>query len=540
MRIRTVLSLASALVLLIGCSGGSGGGGFSSRKSEGKVGVFRYPLPTTPTSLDPAQVQDGDTIDIVQQVFEGLVMWNDKSEVVPNIAEKIDISTDKTTYTFHLKKGVKFTNGREVKAADFKWCWERVTSPKYTSATAATYMSDIVGVDERLGYKGNGEAPGLDSVVVKDDYTLDVKIKKPAPYFLGKMTYACFYVYAKEALTDPLKDMGKVEQMVGTGPFKFEAIVPEQAVNLVANKDYHGGAPMLERIERPIVKDATSRLNKYKAGELDLCPLERQDIDALKKDPTFSKDLKYFDRPSMYYLGMNCEVVPALKDRRVRQAIAMGIDRDKIVNEILGGVNRRADSIIPPGILGFREKTAVLPFDVAKAKALLAEAGFPDGKGFPELDFSYRDGRPDVENVAIALQQQLKQNLGINLHPKKIEWGAYLKVHNSKKMEIFHMRWAADYLDPENFLSTLLASYGNENKINYKNDQYDALCHEGDTTFDEKKRAEVYGKAEDIVLQDAPFVPIYFQKDAELISSRVSGMRESAFGHLPHTTTAVK
>lgn len=535
MRVGSFLAIGLLALSIIGCSGGSGGG-FSNRKVEGKAGVFRYPLPTTPTSLDPAQVQDGDTIDVVQQVFEGLVKWGEDNSVLPNLAEKWDLSEDKTTYTFHIKKGVKFSNGRELKAEDFKWCFERVCNPKYTSATAASYLSDIVGVNDRLRDK----AAEISGIKVKDDYTLEMKIDKPRPYFLGKLTYACAFVYAKEALPDPLKDMSNAEQMVGTGAFKFEKIVPEQIVTLVANKDYHGGAPKLERIERPIIKDAQSRLNKYKTGEIDMIALERQDLSAIIKDPVLSKDLKYFDRPSMYYLGMNCETVPALKDRRVRQAIAMALDRDKIVKDILGGINRRADSIIPPGVKFFREKTNMLPFDVAKAKAQLAEAGFPEGKGFPELEFCYRDGRPDVEIVAQALQQQLKQNLGINLKPRKVEWGAYLKEHNSKKMPIFHMRWAADYLDPENFLSILLASYGNENKINYKNDAYDALCREADTSFDDAKRAELYAKAEDMVLQDAPFVPIYFQKDAELLSSKVQGMRESAFGHLPHTTVSIQ
>lgn len=541
MRIGSFFVLGAVALMIIGCGDkGSGGGGFSDRKVDGKAGVFRYPLPTTPTSLDPAKVQDGDTIDIVQQVFEGLMKWDETNKSVPNLAEKVDLADDKTTYTFHIKKGVKFTNGREMKADDVLWCWERVTHPKYTSATAATYMSDIVGVNERLNTKMLDNPPALTGVKVVDEYTLEVKIDKPRPYFLDKLTYACSYVYAKEALPDPMKDMSKAEEMVGTGPFKFDKIVPEQTVNLAANKDYHGGAPMLSAIERPIIKDAQSRLNKYKTGEVDLCALERQDLKSITEDPQFSKDLKYFDRPSMYYLGMNCGTVPALKDRRVRQAIGMALDRDKIVKDVLGGINRRADSIVPPGVKYFREKTNMLVFDIAKAKALLAEAGFPEGKGFPELDFCYRDGRPDVEIVAQALAQQLKQNLGITLKPKKIEWAAYLKEHNSKKMSIFHMRWAADYLDPENFLSQLLASYGNENKINYVNAEYDKLCREADTIFDEAKRAELYAKAEDIVLQDAPFIPIYFQKDAELVSSRVSGIRESAFGHLPHTTTAIK
>ncbi len=537
MRINSLVFIGVIGLTIVGCSGGNkSGGGFSDRTTAGKSGVFRYALPTTPTSLDPAKVQDGDTIDIIQQEFEGLVKWGEDNRVQPNLAEKWDVSPDGTTYTFHLKKDVKFSNGRVMTADDFKWCMERSCDPQFNSPTAGTYMADIVGVLDRLA----GKATEVSGIKVIDANTLEIKIDKTRPYFLDKLTYPCSFVYAKEALSDPKQDMAKPADMVGTGPFTMKEFVPDSIVILAANKGYHGGEPKLESIERPVIKDSQTRLNKYKTGELDMITLELQDLKAIKADPKLSPDIQLFERPAMYYLGMNCDVVPALKDRRVRQALGMALDRDKIVTGVLGGINRRADAILPPSVKYLREKTNALPFDVTKAKALLAEAGFPDGKGFPELEFNYRDGRPDVEIVAQAIQQQLKQNLGINLKPQKIEWGAYLAKHNSKKMQIFHMRWAADYLDPENFLSTLLASYGNENKVNYKNDAYDALCREADMTMDEKKRQELYAKAEDIVLQDAPFVPIYYQQDVELISKKVSGIRHSAFGHLPHTTTAVK
>lgn len=535
MRIVKCSLLLAVLLTAFGCSGG-GKGGFSDRKSSAKSGVLRYPLPTNPTSLDPAKVQDGDTIDVVQQVFEGLVKWGENNKVQPNLAQSWTISEDGKVYTFKLKKGVKFSNGRQMKAEDFKWSIERACNPQYTSPTAGTYLADIVGVKERLA----GKADEVSGVKVVDDETITITIDKPRPYFLGKLTYSCAYVLAKEALADPLKDVSKPAEMIGTGPFIFEKIVPEQLVVLKANKEYHSGSPKLDYIERPVIKDAQSRLNKYKAGELDIIQLERQDIPAIEKDDKLKAEMKLFDRPSMYYVGLNTNEVPALKDRRVRQAIAMAIDRDQIVKTILGGLNRKADSILPPNIIGFREKTAALPFDVERAKALLSEAGFPGGKGFPEIEFNYRDGRPDIEIVAQAVQQQLQQNLGITLKPRKMEWAAYLSKHNSKKMPAFHMRWAADYLDPENFLSTLLASYGNENKVNYANPQYDALCSEADGILDEARRLKLYAEAEDIVLQDAPFVPIYYQKDVELISSRVSGLRESAFGHLPHLTTSTR
>ena len=337
-----------------------------------------------------------------------------------------------------------------------------------------------------------------------------------------------------------MAEISKFDEMVGTGPFKITEYVPDGRVVLEANAAYHGGAPKLARIERPIVKDGQTRLNLYKQGQVEMISLERQDLEAINRDEKLKSESKKFDRPSMFYVGLNCDLLPELKNVKVRRAIAMAIDRDKIVTEILGGVNQRADSILPPSVLHYRAKAKVLPFDVTAAKSLLTEAGFPDGKGFPEMTMAYRDGRPDVEIVVQAVQQQLKQNLGINIKPKKIEWGAYLAAHNQKKtLQCFHMRWGADYLDPENFLSTLLATYGNENKVNYSNPAYDALCREADGILDENRRAKLYAEAEDMVLQDAPFIPIYFQRDVELISPKLSGLRESAFGHLPHTTTSV-
>jgi oligopeptide transport system substrate-binding protein len=535
MRFLTCISLTALLLTLLACSGGNKGG-FSARSSEKQSGVLKYPLPTNPTSLDPAKVQDGDTIDVVQQVFEGLVKWGENNAVVPNLAQEWKISEDGTLYTFFLKKGVKFSNGRALKAEDFKWSIERACNPKYTSPTAGTYLADIIGVKERLA----GKAEEVVGIKVVDDSTLTIKIDKPRPYFLGKLTYACAYAVAKEGLKDPLSDMVAPEEMIGTGPFKMEKIVPESIVVLAANRDYHSGAPELDKIERPVIKDAQSRLNKYKAGDVDMIQLERSDLPSIQADSKLKNDLKFFDRPSMFYVGLNVNAEPVLKNVKVRQAIAYAIDRDKIVAEILGGINKKANSILPPNIIGYRDGAPAFPYDVAKAKALLAEAGYADGKGFPEIEFNYRDGRPDIEIVAQAVQQQLKQNLGITFSPRKMEWASYLTKHNSRKMAAFHMRWAADYLDPENFLSTLLASYGNENKVNFNNAEYDALCREADGILDEKKRLELYQKAENIVLSEAPFIPLYYQKDIELISGRVSGLRESAFGHLPHTATSVK
>jgi ABC-type transport system substrate-binding protein len=525
-----VLLLAVAFGV-VGC----GSGNFSKRSSEGQSNILRYPIPEF-TKLDPAMVQDGDSIDVIQQVYEGLVKWGEDSKVQPNLAEKWEVSPDGRTYTFHLRKGITFSNGREVTADDFKFSFERAADPKLASPTTETYLKAIVGIPEKL----DGKATSVDGVKVVDPQTLTITIDKPRPYFIDDLTYPAAWVVCKEAL-DGNGEITDVKQMVGTGPFLAQEFVPMVKIRLVANKKYWNGAPSLEGIDRPIVKDAATRLNMYRNGEVDLTRIERQDLSGIQGDDKIKNDVKFFDRPSLYYVGLNCTSYPPFRDRRVRQAFAMAIDADDIVKTTLGGVNRVARSILPPSVLGFREKTNYIPFNVAKARQLLAEAGYPGGKGMPTLVLTHRDGQPDVKLVAERVVTMVRQNLGVEATTSMLPWSTYLDVHTKKQLDFFHMRWGADYLDPENFLSTLLASYGNENKINYKNPEYDALCAKGDSFVGpEAERLALYAKAEDIVLQDAPFIPIYFERAAELISPRVKGLRESVFGHLPHTTTRLE
>jgi ABC-type oligopeptide transport system substrate-binding subunit len=328
--------------------------------------------------------------------------------------------------------------------------------------------------------------------------------------------------------------------MGGTGPYRAKQYVPEQLVVLEAFKDYHRGAPAVATIERPVIKDAATRLNKYKGGELDLVMLERQDVLALQQDAEFKDHLKFFDRPSLWYIGLNQLVYPQFKDARVRRAFALAIDRKLIVEDILDNINKEANGILPPGVVGQRPEAKALPYNVPQAQKLLADAGFPGGKGFPELELTFREQRPDIRIVAEAVAGQLQKSLGLKITLHTMEWRAYLEKHQANRMGFFHMRWAADYLDPENFLSVLLASYGPEMHVGYNNPAFDALTRQGDTELDNDKRLALYAQAEDMVVQDCPFIPIYFQRDAELIRPRVKGLRESLFGHLPHTTVKLE
>lgn len=525
MRLSSLLIL-SAAVLFVGC----GQGGFSERAQAGKENILRYPIVTNPTSLDPGVVQDGDTLDLIQQIYEGLVTWSEDNEPVGAIAESWEVSEDGRVYTFKIREGVKFHTGRTVTAHDVKWSIERNSNPRLASQTAEAYMSDIVGVVDKV----SGTANEVSGVQVVDDMHVQITLVKPTPYFLGKLTYLVSGVMDKDVT--PEGEISSIDQIAGTGPFRIVSYEPEQLIVLERFDDYHGGAPIIEGIERPVIKDPVTRLNKYRTGELDIVMLERQDIDGIRSNSELAGHLQYFSRPSIWYVSLNSEAFEPFQDRRVRQAIAKAIDKDKIVNELLGGVNQVANSIVPPGVPGFREQTAALEFDPQAARDLLAQAGYPNGNGFPALNLTFREARPDIKIAAEAVAAMLKQNLNIDIRLQTMEWRAFLDRFNSGEHEFVHMRWMADYLDPQNFLSHMLATYGPENKIGYANPEFDRLCRLADSMLDMDERIPLYAQAEDLALQDAAMIPIYFQRDVELHRPHVQGLRLSAFGHLPHTT----
>lgn len=523
-------SLAVASLLVVA---GCGKGSFSKSANEGKQNVFRYSIVQKPSTLDPAKVQDGNTIDLIQQVFEGLVAWSEQNVPVGNLAEKWEISADGTVYTFHIKKGVKFDSGRELKAEDFKYSMERACDPALKSPVAGSYLDDIVGVKDVIA----GKAQEISGIKAVDDYTLEIKIDKPRAYFLGKLTYPTSFVVDKDVAKKGTEITSVEAMKAGTGPYIPESYEAEQVFVLTANKAYHGGVPKIDKIERPVIVDAASRIAKFRSGEVDLIQLPRQDIPGVESDEKLKAQLKFYNRPAIWYVSFNTQLVPVLKDPRVRRALGMAINRKRIVDEIMGGFNQMANCILPPGVDGARENLPGIPFDVEGAKKLLKEAGV-EGK-IPAFDMYFRSEEADYRIVAEAVQAELKQNLGLTVNLKPMQSAAYLDRYNKKTLPTYHMRWAADYLDPQNFISLFFTTTGAENKFNYSNPKVDELCAQADVEQNHDKRMALYAQAEDIVLNETVWIPIFFQKDAELVSPRIQGMRESAFGHLPHTTVSM-
>jgi oligopeptide transport system substrate-binding protein len=507
-------------------------GGFSKRSQEARTGSFTYALNVSPTTLDPGMVQDIDTADLLNGVYEGLVGYDTENRIVGLVAERWEVSEDGRTYTFHIRPNAKFHNGRAVTAEDVKWSLERNLAKAFNSPTAINYLSDIVGAKEL----NEGKATEASGIKVVDPQTVTITIDQPRPYFLGKLTYACAYILPKEVGGTQIDGVAK---SIGTGPFRLAEYRPDQAVTLEAFVDYYGGAAKIGKINRPIVQDAATRLNKYRAGDLDMLTIQRQEIPAIQADAKLKAELTYQPRPSVFYVGLSQLAYPPFKDVRVRQAIAYAVDRKRITQELLGGVPE-ARGLIAHNVIGYREDFAGTKYDPARSKRLLAEAGFPGGKGLPPLRIVYKAQTPDSQVIAEAIATSLRQATGWRVQPTALEWTSMLQARNKRQLEAYILSWYGDYLDPQNFLSFLFHSESPQNRDGYRNPEFDQLTEQADSEVDEKRRMELYQQAEDLLIQDAARIPIYYGRDAILKSPRVSGLRYNLFGNLPHTTVTVE
>ncbi len=525
---------------LPGCTTGKQGARVSAQNT------LRYPLPSPPTTLDPALVEDGTTIDLLQNIFEGLVILDEKSRTVPGIAERWEVSPDGTKYTFYLRKGVKFHNGREVHAADFVYSLDRACDPATNSQTVFSYLGDIVGVKERR----NGTASAVKGIEAPDDYTLQITIDSPKSYWIDKMTYPTGYVVCREAIE---KSGGKVDasSVIGAGPFKIAApqdYSPQYQVLLTAFDDYHQGRPKLDHIERPVLLDPTTRLSKYEAGGLDLVEVSPSDIDHINSDPHLKPDLHLYPRAATWYLALNQDAPGSpFGDKRVRTAFNMAVDREEITRVALKNLMNPATGIVPPGMSGYQPHITLIPFDPQQARTLLAQAGYGTSKPFPTLALAFRNDYQWVADSAQVIAKQLSKNLGISVQLQPTDWGQLLQQLDSKALPFCLERWEADYLDPQDFLSVLLHTSRKvngqwdhpENNTGYSNAQFDSLCSKADVEPDMQKRFALYAQAEQIAISDGPWVPVFYQTNVELDAPRVQGIRDSLLGHLPYTTTTV-
>lgn len=533
-RVRS-LGLVLSLVLIAGCARQQ------RVVAPSSDNMLRLPMTASPTTFDPAVVQDGTTIDMLQNMFDGLVQWTPQNTLAPSLAEKWDVSPDGRTYTFHLRSGVKFQDGSPLTAQDVLYSFHRALDPKLQSPVALNYLGDIVGAKE----ENSGKATELTGVKVIDPQTISVTILKPKAYWIYTLTYPTAYVVSRAEADKAQGPNGQLADTdvlagAGSGPFRVTRYTKDSQVELAANPTYWQGAPKIAGQRRLIVKDANTRRSLYLSGQLDIVDEPKDALDADSKNSAVKDQVKFWKRASTFYIGLNQKAFPAFKDVRVRQALAYATDKNKIRSVVLHDNLDIAQDILPEGLPGYDPAFQGLPYDPAKAQQLLAQAGYPGGKGFPTIPIYYRESYPDLEATIDLIRQMWQKNLGVTVEGHVTEWLTLLNMEDHNTLPCYHIRWAADYLDPQDYYSVLLRTGAPENHTLYSNARFDALCDAADISQDKVKRAVLYRQAARIAADEVPMIPLYYQKDIELVKPYVQNIDDSLTGHLPYIHVTLK
>lgn len=523
-----VLALTLSSVLACSIGGTLGGQQASPTKGTGSPGqptavppapgakVLRLPGGEPPT-LDPALAGDATSAEYIVEMFSGLVGLNDKLEVVPDIAQKWEVSPDGKTYTFTLRQGVKFHSGKDVKAADFKYSLERACSPKTESTVADTYLGDIVGAADVL----SGKSTALSGVQVVDDYTLKITIDAPKAYFLAKLTFPTAFVVNQANVTSGGKTW--TDKLDGTGPFKLKQYNKGTSLIMARNDNFYGDKAGLDQVN--FVLAGGSSMTMYENGELEMTAVGLADIERVT-DPknALSADLVTVDHFDIMYVGLNTRVAP-FDDVKVRQAFAMSIDKVKLAEVVYKSTVVATDGILPPGMPGYTKDLKGLGYNVAKAKELLSQSKYASKMPDITLFVSGAGGTPS--RPVTALQEMWKQNLGVQVSVQQVEWATYLNDLKQHKFQMFGVTsgWIADYADPQDFLDILFHSKSFENHMSYASPDVDKLLEQARLEQDNARRLKLYQQAEQAIVNDAPVIPLHNSREYWLVKPNVKGVK---------------
>jgi len=473
-----------------------------------------------PKDLDPQIVTGVPEHHILLNLFEPLVNKDHKTlEPIPGVAESWKKSKDGKTYTFKLRKDAKWSNGDPVTAKDFVYSWTRLLTP----ATAAEYVQQghyfVRGKEFSAGEEKDASKLGFKAV---DDYTLEVKLVNPTPFFLGLLAHHSLFPVHKATIDKFGARWTRPENLVSNGAFKLSKWEMNKVITLVPNPFYWDKAKVVLTEANFFPVDKTDTEEKmFRAGELHVTnevPLEK--ITFWQAD----KSGQYNQGPYLgtYFYWVNVNKAPT-NNKLVRKALALGFDRDRIVKFVTRGGQMPGTIFTPPGAGGFQPKPQ-MPSDLSRlkeAKDLLKQAGYPDGKGLPPIEILYNT-HEGHKKIAEALQQMWKQNLGIDVKLFNQEWKVYLDSQRQHNFQLSRAGWIGDYNDPNTFLD-MFQTGSSLNHAGFANKAYDKLIADAAKEQNTQKRLAIFQKAEDILLEELPVLPIYIYTRVFLKNTSVQG-----------------
>lgn len=481
--------------------------------------------------LDPHLVTGSAEFRALTALFEGLTSVDPATlEPIPGVAQRWEISEDGRRYTFHLRDNARFSNGEPVTAGDFVFSWKRMLSP----ALAAEYAYMLHVIQNARAYN-EGTLTDFSQVGVKalDDRTLEVTLENPTPYFLSMQVNFMWFPLHRPTL----EKFGAEETRgtkwtqpgnhVGNGPFMLEEWYPNEHLRFVRNPHYWNAAEVKpDAVKLYPVSNEQTEERSFRAGELHMTysiPIHR--IEAYRKEQPEVLNLKPYLQT--YYYRFNT-TRPPFDDVRVRRAFGLAIDREAIARNVLKAGEQPAYHFTPPQIAGYNAMHRVSQ-DAAAARLLLAEAGYPEGKGFPAVTLLYNTAEYD-KTVSEALQRMWQQALGVQVQLLHQDYKTYLASMSSLDYDIARSTWAADFVDPINFLECFLSGQGN-NRTGYNNPEYDALIHAAYAEADAAKREAHLQEAERMLLEDAPVTPLCITTLKFLLSPQLKGVKPNPIAY---------
>jgi oligopeptide transport system substrate-binding protein len=541
-RLRSLMLLWVCLCVLI-CSSSVLAEPQGKLEPEAKFGgIYRRALANNPATLDPAFVSDIYSRTVVTQISKGLVQFDTHLNPIPAIAEFWEASRDGRIWTFTLRQGVQFHHGREVTAQDFVYSFTRLLSPKVLGPVT-DFLRRVQGAEEFL----QGKATSVQGLKAIDRYTIQIALKQPFAPSLTVLGLANAAVVPQEEV----ERLGEhfAQAPVGAGPFKLVRWEPGKEVVLEANVHYYEGRPFLDTIVFKIGETFEQTFAQFLAGELDEAIIPSGKTTEVHNHPHYQQ-YQLLRRPTLglLYIGFNTQVKP-FDDKRVRQAFNYAVDKEAIVREITQMGSLPANGVLPPGMPGYDPDLQGYPYDPAKAKQLLAIAGYPEGKGFPIVQL-WTVSKAESTKAELAAYQKYLADLGIKLDIRFVdEWTRYTAMLGRGELQMFRYAWYADFPDPDSFFFPLLHSAGQPNNLLYRNPRLDQLLEKAREETDYAERVKLYREAERIIMEDAPWITQHNHIFEYLYQPYVHGVEVSLLGDrwipmnkiwLKHTTEPIK
>ena len=503
----TLFLLLAGSFLLSGC------GASETRVERGnREGILHVGNGAEPQNLDPQTITGIPESKIVSTLFEGLVELDPETlRPAPAAAARWEVSEDGRTYTFFLQPEGRWSNGEPVMAEDFVTSYRRKLSPRLASQYAYMLFPMVNAEAFHRGELSSFEEVGVRAL---DERTLEIRLAYPVPYFLSLLTHSSWFpihpatIKRFGALDEPFTAWTRPGNLVGNGAFTLTSWRPDRDLKVSRNPHYwRAGEVSLAGIVFYPISNATSEERAFRTGQLHITETIPPEL-----VPRYRADERgvFQSKPSFatYYFRLNV-TRPPLDDARVRRALLLTIDRTTIVENLLRGGQQPAYGFTPPGDPNYQPG----PFfaeDAEKARRLLAEAGFPNGEGFPSLTLLYNTSEQH-RLIAEAVQDMWQQELGINISLLNQEWQVYLDTQNRLNYDISRSGWVGDYMDANTFLDLMLSDGGN-NRTGWGDPAYDALIREASRTGDLTARAALFKEAEALLLESAPVLPVYFYR----------------------------